>query len=49
MIEMKDILVIVDVQKGFTKDYTVEKIPVIEDLLSRRLNTGIRRTAISAG
>ena len=37
MIEMKDILVIVDVQKGFTKDYTVEKIPVIEDLLSRRV------------
>lgn len=36
MNEMKDILIIVDVQKGFTKKFTVEKIPVIEDLLSRR-------------
>ncbi len=32
-----DILIVVDVQNGFTKKYTVEKIPIIEDLLSRRL------------
>ena len=32
-----DILIVVDVQNGFTKKYTVEKIPLIEDLLSRRL------------
>ena len=32
-----DILILVDVQNGFTKKYTVEKIPLIEDLLSRRL------------
>lgn len=34
---MKDILVIVDVQVGFTKKFTVEKIPPIEDLLSHRV------------
>ena len=37
MTDRKDILIIVDVQKGFTKKFTVEKIPCIEDLLSRRV------------
>ena len=35
--QTKDILIIVDVQNGFTKKFTVEKIPPIEDLLSRRV------------
>ena len=37
MEQTKDILVVIDVQNGFTKNYTVEKIPLIEDLLSRRV------------
>ncbi len=37
MKEGKNILIIIDVQKGFTKKFTVEKIPAIADLVSRRL------------
>ncbi len=33
----KNILILVDVQVGFTKKFTVEKIPVIEKLLEARL------------